>query len=173
MRRPAYEFLAGCAVMLAAFWLVWIDAPFIELRGFQIPLRVGDAVDFLGGLGDESPARWKAWSLWTLYAVPVVALAGAAVEFFDWRRGGNLWWARLAVALAPVTALVSILITFATQRTWFQAIVEAIPDAWLPTPCEVLDLGFWTTAAGAAACLASVFTVRRGAAGAAPPAQTG
>lgn len=146
--------------MLAAFWLVWIDAPFIELRGFQIPLKVSDAVDFIGSVGDEAPARWKQVSLWTLYAVPVAAIAGAMAEYFDWRRGGNLRWARLIVGLAPLAALAAIITTFATQRTWFQGIVEAIPESWLPSPWEVLDIGFWVTAAGAGACLASVFTLR-------------
>jgi hypothetical protein len=146
--------------MLAAFWLVWVDAPFIELRGFQIPLKVGDAVDFIGGARDEAPARWKRVSLWTLYAVPVAAIVGAVAEYFDWRRGGNLWWARLIAALVPLAALAAIATTFATQRTWFQAIVEAIPEGWLPSPWEVLDVGFWVTAGGASACLASVFTSR-------------
>ncbi|MBX3473059.1 MAG: hypothetical protein KF754_01595 [Planctomycetes bacterium] len=161
MRRPSFEFLAGCLCLVAGFWFVWIDAPFIELRGYEIPRQVGGIVDFLGSIADKDEATWKAWSLWTLYAVPVAGLAGAGLEVWNWRRGGNWWWMRLAVGLAPVLALAVVGTVFATRRTWFQGIVEAIPDAWLPSPFEVLRFGFWMTVAGVVACLTSVFTLKR------------
>ncbi len=161
MRRPGFEFLAGCLCLVAGFWLVWIDAPFIELRGFQIPGKVGSIVDFLGSIADQDEATWKVWSLWTLYAVPVAGLTGAVLEVWNCRRGGNWWWMRLAVGLVPVLSLVVVGTVFATRRTWFQGIVEVIPKAWLPSPLEVLQAGFWLTAAGVVACLASVFTLKR------------
>jgi len=161
MRRPCYEFLAGCLALVAGFWFVWIDAPFIELRGFQIPGEVGNIVDFLGGIADEDEASWKTWSLWTLYLVPVAGLFGAALEVWNWRRGGNWWWMRLAVGSMPVLSLVVVGTVFATRRTWFQGLVEVIPEAWLPSPLEILQFGFWLTLAGVLACLASVFTLKR------------
>ena len=160
-RRLSYEFLVACLAMLGGFALIWVDAPLIGLRGFQLPYEVGSALETAGSLGDEEAITGKRWLLWVLYLLPLGALAGLVLEPLAWKHNRSGRRVRLVVPLLWVFALVVVAASFAFGDTWVKSLIESIPDSWLPSPIEVMGPGVWVTLGAIALGLASVWTTKK------------
>lgn len=158
-RRLKFEFLLPCAALLVAFFgLVWVTAPFIELRGFEVPPEMHGVFDDMAELGDESAIRLKQYSLWLLYLIPVMAAAGLILEPIAWWRSWKVRWLYVACAAAPPIGLGLTAWTFYREDTWMKGFIDIIPIDWLPDPIDVTGPGAWVTGCAMAVMWISVFT---------------
>ncbi|MCA8915108.1 MAG: hypothetical protein KDB90_06820 [Planctomycetes bacterium] len=159
-QRLGYEFLVACAAVVVGFGLVWIDAPLIQLRGCQLPLELGDALGTAAALGDKDAIHTKQYSLWLIYVLPLAALAGLISEPLFWWHGKHTRGARAACVAAWFGALAVVSLVFAMEDTWIKGLIELIPDAWLPSPAEIMGPGAWVTLVALLLGVVSLFTVR-------------
>lgn len=169
-RRLAIEHILVCSATIVAFFLIWIDWWFIELRGFQFPQSPGDVVRFLGHLGDladEVNAEDKAASLWALYLIPIGALLSIIAEIgsWAWRRSAGRW-ARAIAPLFFVLTVGIILFNYLSLPTWIRDFLDWMLDSDAEfnlrkdIPWDLLGPGIYITVIAFLLSLVTVWTAR-------------
>jgi hypothetical protein len=108
-RKPNWIYLAGCLLLMVAFFLPWFSTGLGSVFGYEIPYHIPR---FLNAVYAPPDIVLASNSLWALAFIGVFAFFGLGMELAALQKGKNHWWLRLLTAFSPIIAVAIIFVAF-------------------------------------------------------------